>query len=121
MGLYWIAGSVVRSIQQIVINKHIDKMDLNEVIAKNADKSAKKMEKLQKNQETLQKYANMNTKNMGGTVNTKSYSPKNTDTKTQTNSEQPKKTASNSNAKPGSLMAKANLVKEYNERNNKSN
>lgn len=121
LGLYWICGSIVRSVQQVIINKHIDKMDLNEVIAKNADKSAKKMEKLQKNQETLQKYANMNTKNMGGTVNTKSYSPKNTDTKTQTNSEQPKKTASNSNAKPGSLMAKANLVKEYNERNNKSN
>ena len=28
LGLYWVAGSVVRSIQQIVINKHIDKMDL---------------------------------------------------------------------------------------------
>ena len=28
MGLYWIAGSVVRSIQQVVINKHIDKMDI---------------------------------------------------------------------------------------------
>ena len=25
MGLYWIAGSVVRSIQQVIINKHIDK------------------------------------------------------------------------------------------------
>lgn len=28
LGLYWVAGSVVRSIQQIVINKHIDKMNL---------------------------------------------------------------------------------------------
>ena len=26
MGLYWVAGSVVRSIQQVVINKHIDKI-----------------------------------------------------------------------------------------------
>mgnify|MGYP007053752563 CR=1 FL=1 len=26
MGLYWIAGSVVRTIQQIAINKYIDKM-----------------------------------------------------------------------------------------------
>ena len=32
MGLYWIAGSVVRSIQQVVINKHIDKMDIDEII-----------------------------------------------------------------------------------------
>lgn len=48
LGLYWISGSLVRSVQQVVINKHIDKMDLDEVIAKNADKSAKKMEKLEK-------------------------------------------------------------------------
>ena len=73
LGLYWISGSLVRSVQQVVINKHIDKMDLDEVIAKNADKSAKKMEKLEKNQAKLQQYANMNTKNMGGTVSTKSY------------------------------------------------
>ena len=33
MGIYWIAGSVVRSIQQIAINKHIDKMDLDAMIA----------------------------------------------------------------------------------------
>ena len=46
LGLYWISGSLVRSVQQVVINKHIDKMDLDEVIAKNADKSAKKKEKL---------------------------------------------------------------------------
>ena len=28
MGLYWVVGAVVRSIQQIAINKHIDKMDI---------------------------------------------------------------------------------------------
>ena len=32
MGIYWIAGAVVRCIQQIVINKHIDKMDIDEII-----------------------------------------------------------------------------------------
>ena len=41
MGLYWVAGAVVRSIQQILINKHIDKMDLDEVIRKNEDKAKK--------------------------------------------------------------------------------
>lgn len=120
LGLYWISGSLVRSVQQVVINKHIDKMDLDEVIAKNADKSAKKMEKLEKNQAKLQQYANMNTKNMGGTVSTKNYTAKTTDTKTvNTDNKEVKKTSS-TGAKPGSLMAKANLVKDYNERNNKN-
>ena len=46
LGLYWVAGSVVRSIQQIVINKHIDKMDFDDIIRKNSAKSAKKLEKM---------------------------------------------------------------------------
>lgn len=45
MGIYWIAGAVIRSIQQVVINKHIDKMDFDYIIEKNKDKAAKKMEK----------------------------------------------------------------------------
>lgn len=120
LGLYWISGSLVRSVQQVVINKHIDKMDLDEVIAKNADKSAKKMEKLEKNQAKLQQYANMNTKNMGGTVSTKNYTAKTTDTKTSNTDNKEVKKTSSTGAKPGSLMAKANLVKDYNERNNKN-
>lgn len=120
LGLYWISGSLVRSVQQVVINKHIDKMDLDEVIAKNADKSAKKMEKLEKNQAKLQQYANMNTKNMGGTVSTKNYTAKTTDTKNSNTDNKEVKKTSSTGAKPGSLMAKANLVKDYNERNNKN-
>ena len=50
LGLYWVAGSVVRSIQQVVINKHIDKMDFDEIIKKNSAKSAKKLEKMKQNQ-----------------------------------------------------------------------
>ena len=64
MGLYWVAGSVVRSIQQVIINKHIDKMDFDQVIAKNSVKSAKKIEKMKKVQERMNAYANMNTKNI---------------------------------------------------------
>ena len=120
LGLYWISGSLVRSVQQVLINKHIDKMDLDEIIAKNAGKSAKKMEKLEKNQAKLQQYANMSTKNMGGTVSTKNYTAKTTDPKTDNTDNKEVKKTSSSGAKPGSLMAKANLVKDYNERNNKN-
>ena len=120
MGLYWVAGSVVRSIQQVIINKHIDKMDLNELIEKNKDKSAKKLEKAKANQAKLQQYANMSTKGIGGTVNTKNYAQKAKeatekaiDTEVNTNKN------TSSSTKPGSLMARANMVKDYNERNNK--
>ena len=45
MGIYWIAGAVVRSIQQVLINKHLDKIDMDEVIQKNLEKREKKLEK----------------------------------------------------------------------------
>lgn len=115
MGLYWIAGSVVRGIQQVVINKHFDKMDFEDIIKKNSAKSAKKMEKLKKRQETMSAYASMNTRNMQNKANINS-------SMTEEEKEEAMKRATDysraNNAKPGSLMAKANKVREYNEQNN---
>ena len=111
MGLYWIAGSVVRSIQQIVINRHIDKMDIDALIKKNEEKCKKKMEKIGVASSQLNNYASMNTKN----VSSKS-------SLTQAQKEEALKKANeyySQNAKPGSIAAKANMVKEYNEKNNK--
>ena len=45
IGIYWIAGSVIRCIQQLIINKHLDNMDLEDYIRKNQAKAAKKREK----------------------------------------------------------------------------
>lgn len=123
MGLYWVAGSVVRSIQQVVINKHIDKMDFDEVIAKNSVKSAKKIEKLQKTQERMNAYANMNTRNIQSkpAASNKPNTVKSTGMadKAKVNTT-PEGTYSRSNVKPGSMMEKANMVKDYNERNNRN-
>ena len=108
MGIYWIAGSVVRSIQQIAINKHIDKMDLDAMIAKNIEKNKGKLEKKKEQYAKLTEYANQNTKNVDR------Y-------KSQAEKEAAYKAAMerNAKAKPGSIAAKANMVKDYNERNNK--
>ena len=117
MGMYWIAGSVVRSILQIISNKHFDKLDFDELIKKNEVKSAKKLEKMKQQQEMMAAYANMNTKKI---QNKASYNNSNSSSSNDTNSN----TVSNSNstvkAKPGSMMAKANMVKDFNERNNKN-
>lgn len=118
MGLYWIAGSVVRSIQQVVINKHFDKMDFDDIIKKNSVKSAKKMQKMKETQEKMNAYASMNTRNMQNKANIKS-------SMTETEKEEAMKRATDysktGNAKPGSMMAKANKVREYNEKNNNIN
>ena len=108
MGIYWIAGSVVRSIQQIVINKHIDKMDLDAMIAKNIEKNKGKLEKKKEQYAKLNEYANQNTKNVD---RYKSQAEKDAALKAAQEK--------NANAKPGSIAAKANMVKTYNEKNNK--
>ena len=112
MGLYWIAGAVVRSIQQVMINRHIDKMDINDVIKKNEAKAAKKIERMKASYDNVSNYAAMKTKG----VNDKA-SYVNT-----ANKEEALKKANDyysKNAKPGSIAAKANMVKEYNEKNSR--
>ncbi len=111
MGIYWIAGAVIRSIQQVVINKHIDKMDFDYIIEKNKDKAAKKMEKKKVQTEKMQQYANINTRNID--INKKSNL-------SEAEREAALKKANeyySKNAKPGSMAAKANMVREYNEKN----
>ena len=110
LGLYWIAGAVVRIIQQYFLNKHFEKIDLESIIEKNKEKAAEKAEKRGIRQAQIYEAANMSTK--------KSMSSK-------ANISNEKIEALNkademrTKAAPGSLASKANLVKEYNERNNK--
>ena len=111
LGLYWVAGSVVRSIQQIVINKHIDKMNFDDIIKKNSEKSAKKLEKMKEQQEKLNAYASMNTKNIQKKANISSKID-NSEVSADSYSEVKE-------AKPGSMMAKANMVRDYNEKNSR--
>lgn len=115
MGLYWIAGAVVRSIQQIVINKHIDKMDIDKLVENNLKKENEKRAKRGLAPQTLSSNANISTKNVTNTNSTKSG-------KSQQEKDAAMKKATeyyNKNAKPGSIAAKANMVKQYNEKNNK--
>lgn len=121
MGLYWIAGSVVRSVQQIVINKHIDKMDLDELIKKNVEKRNKKLEKSKGiNLKTINDYANMNTKNVAAKQVQQNISEASSMTQQEKDEAVKKSTEYYSkNAKSGSIASKANMVKQYNEKNNK--
>ena len=113
MGIYWIAGSVIRTAQQIFINKHIDKMDIDEIIKKNEVKAKKKIEKNGVTAQKMQQYAAMNTRSLSERANIGSNA---------VSADSDNANAANTAAfkpSPGSLTAKANMVKEYNERNNK--
>jgi len=113
MGIYWIAGAIVRTIQQIMINKHIDKMNLDEIIKVNVEKNNKKREKLGLPPQQLKTNAAISTKTVSASASKVQ--------KTQEAKDKEVKDATNyykGNAKPGSIAAKANMVKQYNENNN---
>ena len=120
MGIYWIAGAVVRSIQQVVINRHIDKMDMDELMKKNLEKLKKKREKQglppQKTMETAKMSTrNINAGNNGVYVNTSSTK----EDMQKKAGKIPESAGKTSSAKPGSLAAKAQMVKDYNETHNR--
>ncbi len=123
MGLYWIAGSVVRSIQQVIINRHLDKIDLEELIKKNVEKRNKKLEKAGIDPQKINTYASLNTRNVvpsGANASTSRSTPEVKMTQEEKEEALRKSTAYyTKNAKPGSIAAKANMVKQYNEKNNK--
>ena len=115
MGLYWVFGAVVRSIQQVLINKHFDTEDIDEMIAKNAEKMKKKNEKKGSSPSLLEKYANMSTKALAEGQDNSSESKKMgikekanlSNLSTERNTER--------NYKPGGIAEKADLVRKFNE------
>ncbi len=114
LGIYWIAGAVVRCIQQFFLNKHFDKLDLDEIIKKNQEKAKKKREKMGIAENQIREAARVNTKKIENTAK------QSTVTSAQKELELEKAKAAKANAKAGSMAAKANMVKDFNERNNKN-
>ena len=64
MGIYWIAGAVVRCVQQIIINKSIDKIDVDEIVKKNLEKENKKRAKQGLPPQKISNTARINTRNI---------------------------------------------------------
>lgn len=118
LGLYWIASAVVRTILMIIINKRLDKMSFEDIVKQNSVKSAKKMEKIKKQQEIMNTYANMNTRNIASRASMNTGADSN-DSVSKPAQKKTNNVDYSSKAKPGSIAAKANMVKEFNERNNK--
>ena len=111
IGIYWIIGAVIRSVQQVVINRHLNNMNIDEFIQKNKAKMDKKKAKLGVTSQNISQQAKMNVRNIEEpkrkTIADKSNSVKNTAAYT---AEVPK-------TKPGSLASKANKVAQFDANN----
>lgn len=128
IGVYWVANSVFRVIIQFFINKKVNNTDVNELVRQNIEKKNKKRARkglpplsektVEKNIEELERKYGM----AGGysapaqTRMAASPSRNMVDAGKQVNNTEYYNSRA---AKPGSMAAKAQMVKEYNEKNAK--
>ena len=126
MGIYWIAGAVVRSVQQVVVNKHIESMDIDVLVKQNMEKALAKENK-QREKMGLPPKKELGNKKINTSTGTKSITASNVNKKKPMTEEEKKKQIENSTeyykaqseAKPGSIAAKARMVEQFNEKSKK--
>lgn len=105
LGIYWIISAVVRTIQMVIINKHLNKIPMDELIERNMEKAAKKREnKKQVQAQTVNEMAHKKTKHVRTVEDSRELEEKLEAARQM-----------NDYAKEGSLASKANLVKRFNE------
>lgn len=111
LGIYWICSALVRGIQQFFVNRHIENLDLEAVMAKNEEKAKNKRKKMGLSEDYIKKAAQIKTKSIDSKANVSASA--------DTEEKLAKAAEYKDNAKAGSLASKANMVKEFNERNSR--
>ena len=111
LGIYWICSALVRGIQQFFVNRHIENLDLEAVMAKNEEKAKNKRKKMGLSEDYIKKAAQIKTKSIDSKANVSASA--------DTEEKLAKAAEYKANAKSGSLASKANMVKEFNERNSR--
>lgn len=111
LGIYWIGSALVRTVQTLIINRQLKNLDLDDIIAKNEEKAKKKREKMGIAENQIRNNAQLRTKSNVEFASTL--------TESEREELLAKAAEIKSNAAEGSMAKKANLVKEFNERNNR--
>lgn len=118
IGVYWVASGLCRMIQQLIINRQLESMDIDEIVRKNLEKANEKALKEGKNPSQIKS----NTDRLLRDVRRQEEAAANEESEFRNKMTlNAKKVADstayyNRNAKPGSLAAKANMVAMYDER-----
>lgn len=99
----------------------MDNIDLEELILKNQEKLKKKLAKKGMSPEKINQQARMNVRNIHDAVKaTEQMAEEKSEASAQRKAEKIKKSTEyykNTTAKPGSLAAKANMVKQFDDKN----
>ena len=118
LGIYWIATSVVTIIQQLIVNAYMDKVNIDDMIAKNLEKVNKKRAKQGLPPAKVTQNATASLKAIKAEEEKEKVAEGVKKEKIAKQIEESSKYY-NTNAKPGSLASKAAMVQKYNEAHDK--
>ena len=118
IGIYWIAQSVLMISPRWIINRHLSKIDSAEMVKKNMEKANAKRAKKGLPPQKITQSATVSLKQMQAD---EAKREKELEEKKARTAAQVKESTEyyNKDPKPGSLAAKAAMVKKYNEKHNK--
>ena len=114
LGIYWIASAIVRSIQQLLINRHLDKMNIDDLVNENMKKMEAKRAKEGLPPQKITNQAHQSVRNINKIDKGMSGTDENSRAKKV---EEAYENASH--AKAGSITSKANMVRDFEARNKK--
>ncbi|MBO4478374.1 MAG: membrane protein insertase YidC [Lachnospiraceae bacterium] len=111
IGVYWIISSLVQLIIQICVNNYMDKLDINDVVAKNVEKMNAKRARMGLSPMKVTKVANI-TQQLEEDQAAEEARAKKREEQIKASTEYYKSTTGT-----GRLSSKANMVAQYNEKN----
>lgn len=118
IGVYWIATSVFMIVTQILVNKQLEKMDIDKMIKENIEKANKKRAK--KGLPPINEVkATDNIRKMEENIEKKEKAREELINNQKEQIEKSNKYYFENESNPDSLFAKANMVQKYNEKHNK--
>lgn len=119
IGVYWIASSVVMILIQMIVNKYMERIDINQMVEKNIEKA--NVKRVKKGQKPLKAKAVMNVRTIEEEKELEEK--KEAELKERVTKQVEKSTEyySSTQKKKGKLASKAGMVQQYNEKSEKKN
>lgn len=119
IGVYWIASSVVQILIQLIVNKYMERIDINQMVEKNIEKA--NVKRVKKGQKPLKAKAVMSVRTIE--EERELEQKKSAELKERVSKQVEKSTEyySSTQKKKGKLASKAGMVQQYNEKSEKRN
>ena len=103
VGIYWIISSIYRIVQAYFINRHVDKISLDELIEMNKEKASKKNKKLEERSKQMEMYSKQRTSSIKTASNYQNHSSASDHSST-------KNLDVNKDIEPGSISGYAHML-----------